>query len=878
MSTLIIRKRSLKTWVHTDSILGDFIISKFYFNADNVSFQIVEQGQSRRVIYNINDITLYNTIDGGGAETFTTITQLSLRLEQLNYPAFQLDGQITSIANLLEGGDGVEITGDGTEASPYIINLTSGDALFLGSYNTLVALQTAHPTALNGSYAFVNQNEDDIVYFFSEDVNNWWTISGGVTSVNTKTGAVVLNQDEILDGTTYKQYSLTEKNKLAGIEDGAQVNVNADWNATSGDAFIENKPSITTPTLQEVLLEGDRPVKNIKLDYTFEDADRGKYLLITDAAELTLNPNTLAANSELLIKKSGEGTFVVKLIAGTGVVIYFNDTEITNGDFLTIEQDDLFILKQDGNTDKWYLSIISSSQTSATPRLSEVLTESNETDGNDIAISDGDKIVLDNGANLKKGTTDAGLGGSKGIALRCAVDYELKWEAGRLYVMEGDGFTIREVSHNFTTIPTENDDDSKGFVVGSRWILDDGEVYLCGDATTGFAVWEIVNTGTTPTLQEVTSAGNETTNSIIINDNSIVINNNENLTSFEINGYELIGTDVGSNTPAFQLGFDGLMYAYDPNRVQYIQSLRFDTEGDIIQQYEFPSKPTGEYTIATTSDIPTLVAGTNITIDDADPLNPIISATGGGGGGVPYTGATQDLDLGTHSLLAKNLVVNHPSGSGDAATITKGGSGEALKVIKTSGSGNAASITGGFTLLDELHLTTDLADAYIASASTWNAKQNALSYTPYKNVQTSQTVHTGTTLETNIFTATIPANSFNSQDVIKVLFGINKTTSLAAYTLRLRLSTTNNPTGGTLIALYTGGIGLQSVIITRNYNLNGGNLYGVSFPTTILTDQVATNVLSSTALNPANQFFIHANISLANAGDSINISMLSIHN
>jgi hypothetical protein len=190
----------------------------------------------------------------------------------------------------------------------------------------------------------------------------------------------------------------------------------------------------------------------------------------------------------------------------------------------------------------------------------------------------------------------------------------------------------------------------------------------------------------------------------------------------------------------------------------------------------------------------------------------------------------------------------------------------------------------GFTAEDVANKQTDLT-ASATKYPTVNAvntglalKQNILSYTPYKFIQTSQTVHTGTTSETNIFTATIPANSFNSQDVIKVLFGINKPTSLGGYTLRLRLSTTNNPTGGTLIALYTGGIGLQSVIITRNYNLNGGNLYGVSFPTTILTDQVATNVLSSTPLNPANQFFIHANISLANAGDSINISMLSIKN
>ena len=73
------------------------------------------------------------------------------------------------------------------------------------------------------------------------------TVTGGggaVSSVNTQTGNVVLNQDDILDGTTYKQYSLTEKNKLAGIAAGAEVNVNADWNAVSGDAQILNKPTI----------------------------------------------------------------------------------------------------------------------------------------------------------------------------------------------------------------------------------------------------------------------------------------------------------------------------------------------------------------------------------------------------------------------------------------------------------------------------------------------------------------------------------------------------------------------------------------------------------------------------------------------------------
>ena len=125
------------------------------------------------------------------------------------------------------------------------------------------------------------------------------------------------------------------------------------------------------------------------------------------------------------------------------------------------------------------------------PTLENVLAESNETNGYNIAISDGDEITFDNGSRIRKGLTDSGNGGAKGVALVCSLDYELKWEAGRLYVMEQNGFTIREVSHNFTITPTATDDDTKGFVIGSRWILDNGDIYLCTDATEANAVWEL---------------------------------------------------------------------------------------------------------------------------------------------------------------------------------------------------------------------------------------------------------------------------------------------------------------------------------------------------------------------------------------------------
>jgi len=123
--------------------------------------------------------------------------------------------------------------------------------------------------------------------------------------------------------------------------------------------------------------------------------------------------------------------------------------------------------------------------------LAETLVLGNITDGENIEISDGDGVFMDNGSRLIKGVTDAGRGGAKGIALKCSIDYEYKWEAGTLYVLEQDGFTVRETKYNFAITPTATDDSTKGFIVGSRWILDNGDLYICKDATSTAAVWEL---------------------------------------------------------------------------------------------------------------------------------------------------------------------------------------------------------------------------------------------------------------------------------------------------------------------------------------------------------------------------------------------------
>jgi hypothetical protein len=85
--------------------------------------------------------------------------------------------------------------------------------------------------------------------------------SGTVTSValTAPTGFSVSGSPITTSGTLaisyaagYQGYTSTEASKLAGIAAGAEVNVNADWDATSGDAQILNKPTLGTAAALEV--------------------------------------------------------------------------------------------------------------------------------------------------------------------------------------------------------------------------------------------------------------------------------------------------------------------------------------------------------------------------------------------------------------------------------------------------------------------------------------------------------------------------------------------------------------------------------------------------------------------------------------------------
>jgi hypothetical protein len=135
-------------------------------------------------------------------------------------------------------------------------------------------------------------------------------------------------------GLTLNNYTTAEKDKLTGVEDGAEANVNADWNATSGDAEILNKPDIPSEL-------GDLS------DVDTSDAANGKLLQYKDgiwhagspgAVEVNLG-YTPAANQGTVTNDSGADA-VIPLADGTNAGLSLNNYTTAEKDKLAGYPDD----------------------------------------------------------------------------------------------------------------------------------------------------------------------------------------------------------------------------------------------------------------------------------------------------------------------------------------------------------------------------------------------------------------------------------------------------------------------------------------------------------------------------------------------------------
>ena len=90
-------------------------------------------------------------------------------------------------------------------------------------------------------------------YYTKTEVNTLLTAKADVSAIPTKTSDLTNDSNFAVDANyvhTDNNYTTAEKNKLAGIATGAEVNVQSNWTQTnsSADDFIKNKPSIPTKT------------------------------------------------------------------------------------------------------------------------------------------------------------------------------------------------------------------------------------------------------------------------------------------------------------------------------------------------------------------------------------------------------------------------------------------------------------------------------------------------------------------------------------------------------------------------------------------------------------------------------------------------------
>ena len=124
------------------------------------------------------------------------------------------------------------------------------------------------------------------------------------------------------DGTNAGLFLPAEKTKLAGIAEGAEVNVQSDWNAVSGDAQILNKPTLGTAAatnstdyataaqgakadtaVQPAALANYQPLATVLTNTTaaFTTAQETKLAGIAAGAEVNVNPDWNAVSGDAQI-------------------------------------------------------------------------------------------------------------------------------------------------------------------------------------------------------------------------------------------------------------------------------------------------------------------------------------------------------------------------------------------------------------------------------------------------------------------------------------------------------------------------------------------------------------------------------------------------
>jgi hypothetical protein len=218
-----------------------------------------------------------------------------------------------------------------------------------------------------------------------------------------------------------------ERTKLTGIAAGAEVNVNADWNATSGDALILNKPTIPTNTNisnTNLALDGNRTLDQDGSNLTI-DPSSGIFQ-VNDSSGFPTVPEIQVGQGQLDLmglrfpNADGSANQVIKT-NGSGVLSFVDQTSLANTD---IAIDDNRTIDGNGNdlTIDPNSGVFSINDSAGPPTLAEFEVAQGYVDlrGNAVRIhglsypsSDGTngQVLTTNGSGTLSFTTPSGGGG-----------------------------------------------------------------------------------------------------------------------------------------------------------------------------------------------------------------------------------------------------------------------------------------------------------------------------------------------------------------------------------------------------------------------------------------------------------------------------------
>ena len=216
----------------------------------------------------------------------------------------------TSLAGLMSGADKTKLENVNSGAEENVQSdwsATEGDALILNKPTTITAAQTTKLAGIEDN-ATADQTATEIktAYESNSDTNAYTD-----TEKSKLTGIAEGAQVNVGE-----EYTSAEKSKLLGIATGAEVNVKADWTETdpNEDSFIENKPAVITSEERTKLggietgATADQSAAEIKNLYesnsetnAFTDSEKSKLGSVAQGAEVNVQSDWDATSGDAVI-------------------------------------------------------------------------------------------------------------------------------------------------------------------------------------------------------------------------------------------------------------------------------------------------------------------------------------------------------------------------------------------------------------------------------------------------------------------------------------------------------------------------------------------------------------------------------------------------